>query len=73
MRWLIAAVMFCVLTGWTDSGRADGCDCRPTPVRHRHVAHVVHRHVRVAGCPIALAHEIRTGCGWYYYQISPTN
>jgi hypothetical protein len=66
MRWSIAAMLALSLACWSVGSEA--CDCldHPHPVKHRTwVRHVVrHRSVgrTYAGCPIALAYEIRPGC-----------
>jgi hypothetical protein len=70
MRWKMAAAIFCLTAVWAGGVEADGCRCPPSPVRHRHAVHVF-RHYAATGCPIALAHEIRSGCDWYYHQVRP--
>jgi hypothetical protein len=72
MRWPIAAVIAFVLTGWVAGGEAQACRCYPPSHPTVHPTHLMMHRTTVrhalygyAGCPIALAHEIRQGCNTY--------
>jgi hypothetical protein len=69
MRWSVAALIALSLAFWSVGSQACNCLDHPHPVMHRVWAHHAwHRHWsarQFAGCPIALAYEIRPGCDWY--------